>query len=203
MSWFCNSKVAQCCWLPGTVLAQSVLFIMTPSQASVIMQWLQTVKGLKVEGKVLWFFCSAVSKACPSPLYQPVLLNALIAGLCTDRCWYNQGWLQWAWLLQGAVTDILTLWSCSDCVLYVNTQSVPRSKHSPSRSTNNQHYALTCTAALFYTLAPTCSVSSLPSSGSFLDHSELLEIQIGWVVYHIMCGYVTCVLECCGSILLN
>jgi hypothetical protein len=25
---------------------------------------------------------------------------------------------------------------------------------------------------------------------------ELLEIQIEWVVYHIMCGYVTCVLDC-------
>jgi hypothetical protein len=43
---------------------------------------------------------------------------------------------------------------------------------------------------LFYILAPTCFGSSLPSSGSFLDPSELLEIQIEWVVYHIMCGYV-------------
>jgi hypothetical protein len=63
-------------------------------------------------------------------------------------------------------------------------------------SRNNQHYALICTIPLFYTLVPTCFGSSLPSSRSFLDSSELLEIQIGWVVYHIMCGYVACVPEC-------
>jgi hypothetical protein len=39
---------------------------------------------------------------------------------------------------------------------------------------------------------------SLPSSGSILDPSELPEIQIEWVVYH-MCGYVACVPECRGS----
>jgi hypothetical protein len=37
-------------------------------------------------------------------------------------------------------------------------------------------------------------------SGSFLDPSELLEIQIEWVVYHIVCGCVACVPECRGSI---
>jgi hypothetical protein len=56
-----------------------------------------------------------------------------------------------------------------------------------------------CTAPLLYILAPTRFGSILPSSGSFLDPSELFEIQIEWVVYHIMCGYVTCVLECRGS----
>jgi hypothetical protein len=61
------------------------------------------------------------------------------------------------------------------------------------RSRNNQHCALICTAPLFYTLAPTCFGSSLPSSGNFLDPSELREIQIDWVVYHIMCSYVACV----------
>jgi hypothetical protein len=30
--------------------------------------------------------------------------------------------------------------------------------------------------------------------------SELIEIQIEWVVYHIMCGYVTCVPDCRGSV---
>jgi hypothetical protein len=60
------------------------------------------------------------------------------------------------------------------------------------RSRNNQHYTLICTTPLFYILAPTCFGSSLPSSGSFLDPSELLEIQIEWVVYHIMFGYVAC-----------
>jgi hypothetical protein len=43
---------------------------------------------------------------------------------------------------------------------------------------NNQHYALNCTNPLFNILAPTCFGSSLPSSWSFLDPSELLEIQI-------------------------
>jgi hypothetical protein len=68
-----------------------------------------------------------------------------------------------------------------------------------SCSRNNQQYALICTTPLFYILAPTCFGSSLPSSGNFLDPTELLEIQIEWAVYHIMCGYVACVPECCGS----
>jgi hypothetical protein len=42
----------------------------------------------------------------------------------------------------------------------------------------NQHYALICTTPLFCILAPTCFGSSLPSSGSVLGPSELLEIQI-------------------------
>jgi hypothetical protein len=67
------------------------------------------------------------------------------------------------------------------------------------RSRNNQQYALICTTPLFYILAPTCFGSSLPSSESFLDVSELLEIQIEWLVCHIMCGYVTCVTDCRGS----
>jgi hypothetical protein len=52
------------------------------------------------------------------------------------------------------------------------------------RSRNNQHYALIFTTPLFYILAPTCFSSSLPSSGSFLDPSELLEMQIEWVVFY-------------------
>jgi hypothetical protein len=67
-------------------------------------------------------------------------------------------------------------------------------------SRNNQQYALICTTPLFYILAPTCFGSSLPSSGSFLDPSDLLEIQIEWEIYHIVCGYVACVPECRGSI---
>jgi hypothetical protein len=43
---------------------------------------------------------------------------------------------------------------------------------------NNQNYALNCTTPFFNILVPTCFDSSLPSSGSFLDPSELLEIQI-------------------------
>jgi hypothetical protein len=68
------------------------------------------------------------------------------------------------------------------------------------RSRYNQHYALICTTPLFYILAPTCFGISMPSSGSILDPSELLEIQIEWVVYHIMCGYETCVPDCRGSV---
>jgi hypothetical protein len=41
----------------------------------------------------------------------------------------------------------------------------------------------------------TCLGSSLPSSGSFLNSSTLLELQMEWVLYHIMFGYVACVLK--------
>jgi hypothetical protein len=54
------------------------------------------------------------------------------------------------------------------------------------RTRNNQHYALIFTTALFYTLAPTCFGSSLPSSGSFwirLSYSYV-KIQIDIVVYN-------------------
>jgi hypothetical protein len=56
------------------------------------------------------------------------------------------------------------------------------------------------TTPLFYILAPSCFDSSLPSSGSLLAPPELLEIQIGRVVYHITCGCVTCVADCRGSV---
>jgi hypothetical protein len=46
------------------------------------------------------------------------------------------------------------------------------------RSRNNQHYELICTTALFTILAPTCLGTSVPSSGSFVDPPELLEMQI-------------------------
>jgi hypothetical protein len=68
------------------------------------------------------------------------------------------------------------------------------------RIRNDQQCALICNTPLFYVLAPTCFGSSLSSSGSFLDPSELLEIQIGWVVYHVMCGYVACVPDCRGFV---
>jgi hypothetical protein len=51
-----------------------------------------------------------------------------------------------------------------------------------TRSRNDQQYALICTTPLLYILAPTCFGSSLPSSGSFLEPSELPEIQLEWVV---------------------
>jgi hypothetical protein len=68
------------------------------------------------------------------------------------------------------------------------------------RSINDQQYALIYSIPLFYILIPTYFGSSLPSSGSFLDPPELLEILIEWVVYHIMCGYVACVPDCRGSL---
>jgi hypothetical protein len=61
------------------------------------------------------------------------------------------------------------------------------------RIRNYQQYSLICNTPLFYVLALTCFGSSLLLSGSFLEPSELLEIQIEWVVYHILCGYVACV----------
>jgi hypothetical protein len=90
-------------------------------------------------------------------------------------------------------TAIISLCSATRLVLF-NIRTV----HIRS-SRNNQHYALICTTPLFYVLSLTRFGSSLPSSGSFLDPSELLEIQIEWAVYHIMCGYVACVPECRGS----
>jgi hypothetical protein len=55
--------------------------------------------------------------------------------------------------------------------------------YTSSSNRNNQPHALICTNPLFYILAPACFASSLPSSGSYSDPSELLEIQIEWVVY--------------------
>jgi hypothetical protein len=67
------------------------------------------------------------------------------------------------------------------------------------RIRNNQQYAQIY-ISLFYILAATCFSSSLPSSGSIVDPSGLLEIQIKWMVYYMMCGYMTCVLDCHGSV---
>jgi hypothetical protein len=47
----------------------------------------------------------------------------------------------------------------------------------------NQTLRTHCTTPLFYLLAPTCFGSSLSSSGSFLDPSELPEIHIEFVIY--------------------
>jgi hypothetical protein len=46
------------------------------------------------------------------------------------------------------------------------------------RSRNNQQYTLNCITPSFNILAPTYFSSSLPSSRSFLDPSELLKLQI-------------------------
>jgi hypothetical protein len=91
------------------------------------------------------------------------------------------------------VFDILTIWQQFFSYLFhweINLCS-----------RNDHQYALICTTPLFYILAPTCFANSLPSSGSFLDPSELLEIQIEWVLCHVMCGYVACVPEWDGMTL--
>jgi hypothetical protein len=54
------------------------------------------------------------------------------------------------------------------------------------RTRNNHHHAQICTTALFYTLAPTCFSSRLPSLGSFWICLSYMKIQINLVVYHIM-----------------
>jgi hypothetical protein len=56
-----------------------------------------------------------------------------------------------------------------------NTQHM-NTEHT--QSINNQQYALNYITSLFNIQAPTCFSSSVPSSGSFLDPCELLEIQI-------------------------
>jgi hypothetical protein len=55
------------------------------------------------------------------------------------------------------------------------------------RSRNGQQYAQICTTVLFYMPAPTCFGRSLPSSGSFLEPSELLENteRFGGISYNI------------------
>jgi hypothetical protein len=69
-------------------------------------------------------------------------------------------------------------------VIYVEGGLYRYTKDTYICSRNNQHYALICTIPLFCILSPTCFGSSLPSSGNFLGSSELLEIQIEWVVCH-------------------
>jgi hypothetical protein len=82
-----------------------------------------------------------------------------------------------------------TQWICdiySPLVFMLNIQLTLYSECS----INNQHYALNYTTSLFNKQVPTCFDNSLPSSGSFLDSSELPEMQIERVVFHIMYVYV-------------
>jgi hypothetical protein len=60
----------------------------------------------------------------------------------------------------------------------VNEGMKTRANNSDHRIRSDQHYALICNPTLLYVLVPTCLGSSLPSSGSLLDPSELLEIHI-------------------------
>jgi hypothetical protein len=57
----------------------------------------------------------------------------------------------------------------------------------------NQQYALNVPLLYFYVLAPTCSGSSLPSSGSLLDPPELREIQTeGWYIIQRVVTWPVC-----------
>jgi hypothetical protein len=49
-----------------------------------------------------------------------------------------------------------------------------------------------CFVTLLYSIYWLLHVSAVAChhQGAFLDPSELLEIQIEWMVYHIVCGYV-------------
>jgi hypothetical protein len=40
----------------------------------------------------------------------------------------------------------------------------------------------------------------MPLSGSSSNTSELLENQTEWLMYQVMCGYVTCVQVCRGTV---
>jgi hypothetical protein len=95
------------------------------------------------------------------------------------------------WVLFGGSPAERSVKLCSTCF----SISICRYKHGNinyvKRIRKDQQYVLICTTPLLYALAATCFGSSLPSSGSFLKPPELLEIQIEWVVHHIMCGYVT------------
>jgi hypothetical protein len=120
--------------------------------------------------------------------YSTVLLNTNLANF-SDFCYSTV-------LLNTNITD----GSPSDQPSDTHMHSLMFVPCIIGRSRNNQHYELICTTPFYYTLAPTCLSSSMPSSGSFLDPFDLLEIQIEWVVYRTMCGYVTCVPECCDSV---
>jgi hypothetical protein len=77
------------------------------------------------------------------------------------------------------------------------TRDLPVCSAVPQPLRHRVPHALTV-PLLFYILTPTCFGSSFPSSERILDPSELLKVQIEWVVYHIMCDYVTCVPDCRG-----
>jgi hypothetical protein len=65
-----------------------------------------------------------------------------------------------------------------DCSLHTKILQFKKLMFVPCiirRRRNDQQYAQICTTALFYIPAPICFGSSLPSSGSFLEPSELLE----------------------------
>jgi hypothetical protein len=72
-------------------------------------------------------------------------------------------------------------------------ERIPKEREVTRRSRYNQHYALNCTTPVFNILAPTCFGSSLPSSGSFLDPSELLDFRSNrWYIIQFMFMWPVC-----------
>jgi hypothetical protein len=96
-------------------------------------------------------------------------------------CWRVSELKQKAFLEAGSYSEFRIWWQRNVLLNGLSLMFVPCFTR---RSINNQHYALN----LFNIQDPTCFGSGLPSSGSFLNPSEVLEMQIRWVVYHIIQG---------------
>jgi hypothetical protein len=128
--------------------------------------------------------------------YRPALLDLHTEVLYkVSLCHYN---------LLGRSSQYDSLWHNNECCRKVNITShvqnettavviltILQQQQNLVEMTKTQ--CTNCIAPSFCILDNTCFGSSLPSSGSFLDLSKLLEIQMEWVVYYIVNGYVTCV----------
>jgi hypothetical protein len=118
---------------------------------------------------------------------------------CIDKWYYSTSYVN-----VNAMLTCVVDW-CTEAVWRLTTStrqwpelhSLYANKHT-CRRIRRDNKRTDCTTPLFYVLAPTCFGSSLPSSASLLDPPELLELQIGRVVYHITCenssGPFRCVL---------
>jgi hypothetical protein len=69
------------------------------------------------------------------------------------------------------------------------------------RIRNDQQYALICnTLYSMYWLLHVSAVACHHHGASSILLSYVKYVQCEWVVYHIMCGYVACVPDCCGVV---
>jgi hypothetical protein len=128
--------------------------------SSEIIHWKRGFSGMVISKYDIWLgnwkqYDDTVGQPCS------IILNLYSMGVCSNL---------------GRNTEY------SDGPLRLCSVFVPK---SACASRNNQQYSLICTTPLFYILAPTCFGSSLPSSGTFLDPSESLEIQIEWVAHKV------------------